>query len=158
MIPKIIVIHHTASSRDWTTVADIDAWHKLRWPEMRSELGYYVGYHWVITADGTATQTRKETEIGAHCVPNNGRIGICLTGNFETEVPTREQLTSLNSLLIKTKIGYNIPDNQIFGHKELDLTLCPGKNLMKWITLTLKISVLQKLLKALQQLLASKGR
>ena len=148
-----IVIHHTVSSRDKTTVQDIDAWHKLRWPDFKGSLGYWVGYHYVITGDGSVKQTREDIETGAHCIPNVGKLGICLTGNFEIEEPSEKQLSSLQTLLIKLKSEYNISDNQIYGHRELSRTLCPGKTLMSWIEAYRKLSLVKKLLLLYKKLL-----
>jgi hypothetical protein len=133
MKPKEIIIHHTASARDKTTIAQINAWHQARWPDFKSSLGYFVGYHLVITGDGTVTQTRKDTEMGAHTIPNNDKLGICLTGNFETEVPSEKQLNSLRTLLDKKKTEWGIDNTKIFGHKEKSPTACPGKSLFEWV-------------------------
>ena len=66
--------------------------------------------------------------MGAHCENYNSvSIGICLEGNFEIEQPTEKQLTSLSELIqyLKKKYG-NV---QIVGHRDLNATACPGKNL-----------------------------
>ena len=36
---EYIVIHHSVSNRDNTTVQDIDSWHKERWINFKSSLG-----------------------------------------------------------------------------------------------------------------------
>lgn len=156
MIPKIIVIHHTNSSRDLTKVNDIDAWHKLRWADFKGSLGYWIGYHFIITGNGDVTQTRKETELGAHCIPNDGKIGICLTGNFEIEEPTKEQLLSLAILLERLKISHNLIDEQIKGHYQFSQTLCPGKFLITWLNKYRLKSFLTKLKELLKLLLLRK--
>jgi len=148
MTPKQITIHHSASSRDKTTVANIDAWHKLRWVNFRSSLGYWVGYHYVITGDGKVTQTRRDNEIGAHCVPNNGKIGICLTGNFMIEEPSQAQLESMRTVVDNLSKTYNISSQNIKAHRELSKTDCPGDNLYK-VLLQDKISWLRQLIEKL---------
>jgi hypothetical protein len=156
MIPRQIILHHSASSRDKTTIKDINAWHKLRWPDFKSSLGYFIGYHFVITADGTITKTRQSEEIGAHCIPNEGRVGICLTGNFDVETPTLRQLDSLGGLLVKLKSIYQLKDTDIFGHCELAKTACPGKNLFIWVKEYRQIGALQKIIIELKRLLGIK--
>src|ERR1051325_8363136 len=99
--PEYIIVHHSASSRDGTTLQDINNWHKARSFPL-SKLGYYVGYHYVIFADGKMVQTRNEDEVGAHAKEggmNFKSIGICLTGNFEQEEPTIAQLDSLHKAI-----------------------------------------------------------
>jgi len=146
---QIIVVHHTVSSRDKTKVKDIDDWHQIRWPNFKSSLGYFVGYHFVITGDGTLTQTRRMSEQGAHCPPNKGRIGVVLTGNFEEEKPSKAQLTSLQNLLEKlNKQGIT----EIYGHNHFSKTLCPGRHLSKWIKMYKKISIIKKLINLYKKL------
>jgi N-acetylmuramoyl-L-alanine amidase len=150
MIPKILVIHHSVSSRDKTTIKDIDAWHKLRWPDFKSSLGYWVGYHYVILGSGEIVQTRKDNEMGAHCIPNDDKIGICLTGNFMVEKPSDQQISSLERLTENLKKEYGIED--VKGHRELSKTDCPGDNLFIWV-LQQRISFIQKLINYWKKLL-----
>ncbi len=137
----MIILHHSASSKYKTKVADINEWHK-KW-DFKSSLGYYVGYHFVIEIDGKTTQTRKISEAGAHTRGYNNHIGICLTGNFEKEEPTRQQIDSLIDLLTKL-------EGKVVGHKDLAATLCPGKNFYKSIK---KISILVKIKRLINKVL-----
>lgn len=156
MIPTSIIIHHTASSRDKTTIKNIDDWHKLRWPGFVSSLGYHVGYHFVILGNGDVVQTRRENEMGAHCIPNDGKIGIALCGNFDTEQPAEAQLNALSPLLTKLKLTYNLTDNDIFGHWQKSATACPGLEMKKWILAYRQLSLLKKLIKALKKIFGLK--
>jgi len=154
MNPKEIIIHHTASSRDKTTIEDINQWHKVKWPEMLSSLGYYIGYHYLILSNGEIKQCRRDDEIGVHCPPNLGRIGIALTGNFDIEQPTPAQLNSLQRFLEGFKKIYQIKDICILGHKEKGLTSCPGRYLMIWLLSYRQLNFLQTLVRLLQTLIA----
>jgi hypothetical protein len=130
-IIKRIVIHHTASSRDDTTIEQIDAWHKLRWPDFKSSLGFYCGYHYVIGKDWIK-QTRSNDEDGAHTYGHNSdSIGICLTGNFETEQPNQYQLDELRKLVLALLGQYNLQEKDIYMHRDLTATACPGKNITR---------------------------
>jgi len=152
MIPKQIVIHHTVSSRDNTTLLDIDNWHKSRWPDFCGSLGYYVGYHWVIGKDWIV-QTRRENELGAHSIPNDGKIGICLVGNFETEQPTEYQLDEVKKLVILLKIKYNLSDKDVYFHRDLSRTLCPGNNITRSVISVGSQGLRRLLLEILRKLL-----
>ena len=146
MIPKEIVIHHTASSRDNTTVKNIDDWHKLRWADFRGSLGYWIGYHYVILSNGQLIQTRRDNELGCHTIPNDGKIGVCCVGNFSLEKPTDAQLDTLGVLCNKLKKDYNI--NEVKGHRDFSRTECPGDNLYLYV-LQDKVSWLKKIIQKL---------
>lgn len=89
------------ASTQHLTVADIDAAHRLRWPEFKSELGYWVGYTFVILKEGTLIQTRLVGAEGAHTKGSNmDSVGVLLMGNFTkgVDTPTYAQKMRLKSL------------------------------------------------------------
>jgi len=132
--PEVIIIHHTATSRDTTTFQAIESGHKARWSYFVSELGFCMGYHYLITGNGKITQARVDEEGGAHTIGwNEKSIGICLTGNFQNEQVSQKQLKSLTELLARLCKKWSIPRTMVFGHQEKSATLCPGTNLMKFI-------------------------
>ena len=136
MKPEYLIIHHSASSRDKTTLTDINNWHTARGFPV-SKFGSYIGYHYVVLADGQMIQMRREDEIGAHAKEggmNFKSLGICLTGNFEEEEPTIAQLNSLHNFLAQKVREYSIPMDKVIAHKEIPFaTACCGKNLMNWL-------------------------
>lgn len=73
-----IIIHCTATPA-WmpVSVQDIDAWHR--------EMGFdEIGYHFVVTQDGTIYKGRDFNKIGAHCSGHNrGSIGIAYCGGID---------------------------------------------------------------------------
>jgi len=158
MIIREIIIHHTSSSRDNTTIKNINDWHKLRWPGFVSSLGYHIGYHYVILGSGEIIQTRRDNEMGAHSVPNDGRLGIALTGNFDIDSPSEAQLNSLSPLLTKIKLNYELADNNIYGHWEKSATACPGRGMKKWILLYRQVSILRKIIETLKKIFGLKQR
>jgi hypothetical protein len=129
---KTIVIHHTASSRDKTTLFNVDDWHRAR-DFTRSSLGCFVGYHFLILGNGQLIRTRQDNEIGCHCIPNEGKLGVCLTGNFDIEIPNPAQIDTLVELLSEKKTQYGLTDKNIKAHRELSNTSCPGNSLMGWL-------------------------
>lgn len=133
--PKHIMGHHSAGV--WT-LEQVNNHHKNRWG-FKSSLGYYVGYHYWIDYDGTVTQTRSDHEEGAHCVErgnphywNKNAVGICLRGDKTKTKIFDAQLEGWDKLVKKLSKKYNIPKNDVFGHQEIQATLCPGY-LMSWI-------------------------
>lgn len=136
------------ASTQHLTVGDIDAAHRLRWPEFKSELGYYVGYTFAILADGTLVQTRLIGSEGAHTKGHNfDSVGVLLMGNFTkgVDTPTYAQKMRLKSLAnalinwneqssydhIKVKPGAVLAITDIGPHRKYQLnhTECYGNAL-----------------------------
>ena len=127
---KAIVVHHSAS--DTGDAASIDRSHRNRgWDEL--------GYHFVIgngsnTPDGlveVGSRWRKQKH-GAHCKTpdnyyNDYGIGICLVGNCENHPPTAGQMASLKKLLVFLTQRYALTSDQVYGHRDLKPTECPGR-------------------------------
>jgi N-acetylmuramoyl-L-alanine amidase len=129
---KYIVIHHTAT--DVGKAYLINRSHQDR--------GFWngLGYHFLID-NGTLGKGDGQIEVaprwikqqsGAHCNVagmNEKGIGIALVGNFNGEVPTANQLQSLNYLLKTLSQYYHIPATSIIGHRDAPgaATECPGK-------------------------------
>jgi hypothetical protein len=131
--PSVIITHHTGGTdanpladSSFATVKDIDSWHRARWPEFRSSLGYWVGYHYVITKDGTVTQTRRDNEEGAHVIGMNTKsIGVCFAGNFDLTLPTEAQMKAWYKLYGDLLKKYpNIPT---YPHRKYATKTCHGK-------------------------------
>ena len=119
---EYIVIHHTASTRDMT-VQEI---HQLHLNQGENWKG--IGYHFYIDKQGIIWRGRPEEMSGSHALDYNFvSLGICLSGNFEIEKPTDNQLKSLSELLQHLKQKYG--NVQVVGHRDLNATACPGKNL-----------------------------
>ncbi len=145
MIPKYIVIHHTAVSYrknpdQWKAT---NQYHKDKiWGYKNgkpiktpiSSLGYYGGYNYEIAAKGTIMQFRRdgeETVAQYQKNMNNGQaISICLDGYFDIEEPTPEQYEACKKLIIQKMEAYNIKPENIIPHRDLaTLKSCPGTRL-----------------------------
>jgi N-acetyl-anhydromuramyl-L-alanine amidase AmpD len=124
-----IVVHHSDSPRDTTKMETIRKWHLAKgWAD--------IGYHYVIEGDGKLRVGRRADQVGAHCLGHNSdpvrntyTLGICLTGNFETEDPSEEQIHNLIQLLATLCRRHNLKPEQIYGHSDLYPTACPGYRL-----------------------------
>ena len=123
--PETLIIHHTGVSTGLPQIKAVDRYHRDS-GFSKSERGYYVGYHFFIERDGYLTQTRNENEGGAHTVGwNQKSIGVCLAGNFDSELPTTIQIEVLKALIKKYGLRYQF-------HRESQLNRsCPGKNLSR---------------------------
>lgn len=140
-----IILHHSGGT-DSDPMADSSNYtlemcerdHKRRFPNMRSSLGYYCGYHYFIDKKGKVTQTRQDWEEGAHCVgynnhpgddPSKSAIGIHLSGNFDATLPVDEQKRALKPLLLRKMAEYSLPASKIQPHRKFAHKTCFGNRL-----------------------------
>jgi len=127
---KEITIHHSASARG-VTLEEIRDWHTD--PDRKPEPFNDIGYHFVIEPVGRARIGRKIPLMGAHAPPNDGKIGICVTGNNMVSGSewTTAQTIELVELCKSTIIL--MPWLYINGHHESEgftgRTACPGIDL-----------------------------
>jgi len=129
-IPRFVGIHHSASDQDAYNGA----------PSIRTFQRYHqhhrgwndIGYHYIIGPDGKVYEGRPEDAMGAHVKgKNDGSIGICLIGDYR---PGRDQLTrfgwsALVGVCCEVMKRWNIPPDQLYGHRDLGYTQCPGDQL-----------------------------
>lgn len=134
--PKHIVLHHGGG---WMNFKKVNEYHKKKWG-FKSSLGYYVGYQYFIERTGRVFQARADNEESAHCVEpdnpgywNKNSIGVCLMGNGQERPFTFYQLLSLQQLLKQKQAQYNIPNSEIYGHREIDKTICPSDKAFTWL-------------------------
>ena len=120
-----IIVHHSATSGDDISAADIHRMHLQNgWSG--------IGYHMFIRKSGLIETGRPLEDMGAHTYQHNrNSIGICLSGNFNDEMPTDMQITSASKLIGLLCQMYSLsPDEYtIFGHRDFNATACPGENL-----------------------------
>lgn len=130
--PEYIIVHHTAVSynKNPDQFEATKRYHKsLGWGD--------IGYHYEINKAGKVYVGRKETTAGAHCYQesmNSKSIGIALDGNFDEELPTKEQTEALKKLLIDICARHKISKDKIYPHRKYaTYKSCYGKKLSdKW--------------------------
>ena len=164
--PEVIVLHHSLSDFAGDQLYIINQYHKDQW-EMKSELEWFVGYHWLVEKSGKKVRCRNDWEEGAHTMGWNLKsIGICLSGDFTKELPTKAQIDSVRELIQR----YNLP---LKFHLEVQNYLtCPGpinksifdpppvlpsvpdEEVKKAENIKKQISILSELVLRLKQLLA----
>lgn len=146
---KYIIIHHTAT--DIGSAILVNRSHQDR--------GFWngLGYHFIID-NGTLGKGDGQIEVaprwikqqcGAHCKAagmNEKGIGIALVGNFNTDLPTANQLQSLAYLLNVLCRRYHIGPDHVMGHRDVEgaSTDCPGKR-FPWPTVRQCLSAPQGL-------------
>ncbi len=129
---KYIVVHHSATPVG--SAKGMDAYHR---DKRHMENG--LAYHFVIgngkgMKDGEIAVGNRWTKQlqGGHLSSeslNQVAIGICLVGDFNKSVPTRDQLDSLEALLEALMKRCNLKVSAIESHKQIQPkhTECPGR-------------------------------
>ena len=119
-----IVLHHSASPAS-TTREQIRRWHTSSPPEGRGWSN--IGYHYLVFIDGHVEPGRPEYLVGAHCLSlNQVSIGICLVGDFAQGPVPAAQWNAALDLVSDLCVQYGIRTENVFGHREVCQTLCPG--------------------------------
>ncbi|MEK7448933.1 MAG: peptidoglycan recognition family protein, partial [Planctomycetota bacterium] len=129
---QYIVIHHSATTKGNAKV--FQEYH-------RTKMGLDgLAYHFVVgngtySKDGEIEYAQRwhYQQPGPHCFDaamNGKSLAICLVGDFDKNNPTEKQMIALRQLIRELQQKYNIPTENIIGHKEADpgKTDCPGKN------------------------------
>lgn len=124
-----IIIHCTATraGRDFH-VGDMRVWHQQRgWAD--------IGYHYLITLDGTIEAGRDIDLVGSHCHGHNiGSVGICYVGGLDADgkpadTRTQAQRKALARLIWRLTLeamnhGWSVP--KVRGHRDFNHTKeCP---------------------------------
>lgn len=127
---RYIIVHHTERNNDFPEF--------IRWRHKHLRGWEDIGYHYLIgnprpfSIDGKIYTGRSEKLEGAHALGyNKNSLGVCLIGNFDKNFPSKKQFASLFSILEEKMEEYNIPLENIRGHREL----CGIKNLVQGILL-----------------------
>ena len=109
-----IILHHIGDTDREVSAATIHQWHLQN--------------GW----SGIIERGRPLDAVGAHCWHHNATsIGINLVGDFEQAEPTTVQLDSAMRLIAELSHRYKLKPGAgtVFGHRDFNSTLCPGKNL-----------------------------
>jgi N-acetylmuramoyl-L-alanine amidase len=118
---KRIVLHHSASPRETTTLAMVRKWHMDR--------GFLdVGYHYVIEGKGELRYGRP-----IDCIPaaqkgaNTGTIAVCVVGDNtrDGEGWTEAQKLSVASIVAMLRHVLGRP-LELVGHRDVAASECPG--------------------------------
>ena len=129
---RYLVIHHSAVPAI-VGAKTIAAYHVRRheWPG--------IGYHFVVTENGTVYQTNALETRSYHALKANPySVGICFLGNFTNAAPPAAQVQAGAHLVAWLMGELDLPIESIKGHKDLMGTACPGAQWLagqKWKTM-----------------------
>jgi len=94
-----------------------------------------IPYHFMIDLKGTMYETRPinlpgDTNTGYDV---QGHALICVMGNYENQIVSQQQLISLINLTAFLARRFSVSVDSIKGHKDYTETLCPGKDLYRYL-------------------------
>lgn len=94
-----------------------------------------IPYHFMIDLDGKIYEARPINYPGATNTTYDptGHALIEVMGNYEVQTLSQKQLKSVIDLAAFLAQKYNVPSDNIKGHKDYAETLCPGKDLYKYL-------------------------
>ncbi len=94
-----------------------------------------VAYHYFVGSDGQIYAGRDEAFQGDSGTKYDldGRLLICFIGDFRAKLPTEAAIDALVRLIRHKKQQYRVPAHQVFTHRELGKTDCPGDKLHVWV-------------------------
>lgn len=94
-----------------------------------------VPYHFMIDLDGNIYEGRDIAFAGDTNTEYDpaGHALIEVVGNFEEVEPSPSQLDALVTLMAWLAQRYSVPLEAIRGHRDYANTLCPGRNLYRYV-------------------------
>lgn len=103
-----VIIHHLGNKQTLSSILD---------SHVNKEKFTPIGYHFLIDLDGTLYYTRPIENVGGHTFGyNRTSVGVALFGNFNKDLPTEEQITSLKNLLEILKEEFQV--KSVLGHNQ----------------------------------------
>ncbi len=92
-------------------------------------------YHYLIDLNGTIYEGRELKYPGDTNTTYDprGHALICLLGNYEVQQPNKKQLKAIAYLTAQLMQTYHVPLDSVKAHKDYAQTLCPGKNLYRFL-------------------------
>lgn len=142
---EYLTVHHTAVPAKPAVETAV----KLRAFQQQMQNGYWIDtpslrehvflgdipYHYYISVQGDVAEGR-ELDFAAYSntqyrTPIANHITVTLEGNFQTQKPSAEQISSLTELLTTLAKKHSVPLNHISYHAAVAQTDCPGRNLIQ---------------------------
>ncbi len=130
-----LTVHHTDEHGGMAGLPDIEVIRRIenyhRGPEKRWAA---IGYHYLIGKDGRVYEGRPTKYQGAHVSSENeNNVGISVIGDFHRKLPSARQLAALQAFLEDTRDRFKVGRGRIYGHRDLNRSICPGDALYGWL-------------------------
>ena len=131
--PKYILVHCTdVSQKVFDQFKSVNDYHASQDFPL-SSLGYFVGYHALITG-GKLRMTKEDWEEGAHCNNTVGglsmnfqSLAVCLGFDGDIEMPEQYMIPLMVGQIQEWQKKFGIPEENVMFHRDFrkDKT-CPG--------------------------------
>ncbi len=129
-----ITIHHTAEHGKVATLPDIEGVRRIENYHREGRKWCAIGYHYLIGKDGRVYEGRPAKLQGAHVLSENeNNIGISMMGDWDKKLPSARQLSALKAFLEDTRDRFKVPKSRVYGHRDLNRSVCPGQALHSWL-------------------------
>lgn len=129
-----ITIHHTAEHGAVATLPDIEVIRRIENYHRNGRKWCAIGYHYLVGKDGRVYEGRPANLQGAHVLSENeNNIGISMMGDWDKKLPSTRQLSALKSFLDDTRDRFKVGKNRVYGHRDLNRSVCPGEALHGWL-------------------------
>jgi N-acetylmuramoyl-L-alanine amidase len=131
-----ITVHHTDEHAGMAGLPDIEVVRRIENYHRGPEKGWAaIGYHYLVGKDGRIYEGRPVQYQGAHVSgANEHNLGISVIGDFNLHLPNTRQLAALRAFLDDQRVRFKVPMRAVYGHRELNASLCPGDALFGWVT------------------------
>lgn len=130
-----ITLHHSAEIPGLAYDSDPQMVHTIQRIHQDRHRWSDIGYHWIIGTDGRLYEGRAVDLQGAHSGGDRNiqNLGIVLIGDFMQRLPNPRQLATTHAFLREQQSRYRVGMEQMYGHRDLGVTLCPGDKLYAWL-------------------------
>jgi hypothetical protein len=135
-IPERITIHHEGTIFEKNDDSAKHIKNVQTWGMGKDRNWIDIPYHFLIDPNGNIYEGRNIFTIGETATEYDptGHLLITCLGNFEEQELSEEQLESLIKLIAYCCTKYQISPETIASHKDhSNQTVCPGKNLYKYL-------------------------
>lgn len=129
-----ITIHHTGEHPGLEGIPQMEVLRRIERYHRNERKWCAIGYHYIIGRDGRIYEGRPAKYQGAHVLSaNEHNLGISVDGDFMRRLPNPSQLRALEAFLDSRRRMYGVAKKRVFGHRDLNPSLCPGDALYGWL-------------------------
>ena len=135
-VPERITIHHEGTKFEKSDDAAKHIKNVQTWGMGKDRNWIDIPYHFLIDLNGNIYEGRNIFTVGETATEYDptGHLLITCMGNFEEQDVSDEQLEALIRLIAYCCNQYQISPETIASHKDYsNQTVCPGKNLYKYL-------------------------
>jgi LysM repeat protein len=134
-----LTIHHTSEHGGLVGLPDIEVIKRIENYHRNGKHWCAIGYHYLVGKDGRVYEGRPTTLQGAHVLSENeNNVGISMIGDYDKKMPSARQLSALQAFLDDSRDKYRVSKSRVYGHRDLNRSICPGDALYNWLKRTYK--------------------